>query len=128
MALGRPYWKEARARIAELLSADVATLRDNAELQAKVLVSRCSVPFEHQLIWLKVNQSDVEMRLPAFIQDYTDFYSSREHATNVGTMFRGADNALMPNWYPYFQNRSFVALVFSSLFEYQATSACWLSR
>ena len=38
------------------------------------------------------------MRLPARIGDYTDFYSSREHATNVGTMFRGADNALQPNW------------------------------
>jgi len=36
--------------------------------------------------------------LPATIGDYTDFYSSREHATNVGTMFRGAENALMPNW------------------------------
>lgn len=31
--------------------------------------------------------------------DYTDFYSSRDHATNVGVMFRGKDNALMPNWY-----------------------------
>ena len=30
--------------------------------------------------------------------DYTDFYSSRDHATNVGTMFRGKENALMPNW------------------------------
>jgi fumarylacetoacetase len=38
------------------------------------------------------------MHLPALIGDYTDFYSSREHATNVGTMFRGAANALMPNW------------------------------
>ena len=33
-----------------------------------------------------------------FVGDYTDFYSSREHATNVGTMFRGPDNALQPNW------------------------------
>ncbi|HSN56479.1 MAG TPA: fumarylacetoacetase, partial [Candidatus Sulfomarinibacteraceae bacterium] len=40
----------------------------------------------------------VEMLLPAEIRDYTDFYSSREHATNVGTMFRGPDNALQPNW------------------------------
>ena len=40
----------------------------------------------------------VEMLLPVEIGDYTDFYSSREHATNVGTMFRGAENALMPNW------------------------------
>jgi len=38
------------------------------------------------------------MHLPATVGDYTDFYSSREHATNVGTMFRGKDNALMPNW------------------------------
>jgi fumarylacetoacetase len=38
------------------------------------------------------------MHLPARIGDYTDFYSSRQHATNVGVMFRGADNALMPNW------------------------------
>ncbi len=38
------------------------------------------------------------MLLPVDIGDYTDFYSSREHATNVGTMLRGADNALQPNW------------------------------
>jgi len=42
--------------------------------------------------------ADVQMHLPATIGDYTDFYSSREHATNVGTMFRGPDNALQPNW------------------------------
>jgi len=45
-----------------------------------------------------VAQSDATMHLPADIGDYTDFYSSREHATNVGTMFRGPDNALQPNW------------------------------
>jgi fumarylacetoacetase len=38
------------------------------------------------------------MNLPAEIGDYTDFYSSREHATNVGTMFRGREKALQPNW------------------------------
>lgn len=42
--------------------------------------------------------SKVTMRLPIDIGDYTDFYSSREHATNVGTMFRDPDNALLPNW------------------------------
>ena len=42
--------------------------------------------------------AQVIMLLPANIGDYTDFYSSREHATNVGTMFRGKDNALQPNW------------------------------
>lgn len=43
-------------------------------------------------------QSGVTMHLPARIGDYTDFYSSLDHATNVGTMFRGKENALMPNW------------------------------
>lgn len=42
--------------------------------------------------------SEVEMRLPVFIPNYTDFYSSKEHATNVGTMFRDPNNALLPNW------------------------------
>lgn len=38
------------------------------------------------------------MQLPSNIGDYTDFYASREHATNIGTMWRGKDNALQPNW------------------------------
>ncbi|GMH61092.1 hypothetical protein TrRE_jg8645 [Triparma retinervis] len=42
--------------------------------------------------------TSVTMHMPAKIGDYTDFYSSREHATNVGIMFRGVDNALQPNW------------------------------
>ena len=42
--------------------------------------------------------SNTTYHLPAHIGDYTDFYSSREHATNVGIMFRGKDNALQPNW------------------------------
>ena len=42
--------------------------------------------------------AEVSMLLPADIGDYTDFYSSREHASNVGTMFRGPDKALLPNW------------------------------
>lgn len=47
---------------------------------------------------LLYRRSECRMRLPVAIGDYTDFYSSREHATNVGTMFRGSDNALLPNW------------------------------
>jgi fumarylacetoacetase len=43
-------------------------------------------------------QRDVTMQLPARIGDYTDFYSSYHHAHNVGTMLRGPENALMPNW------------------------------
>lgn len=43
-------------------------------------------------------QKQVKMHLPVTIGDYTDFYSSIEHATNVGTMFRDPSNALLPNW------------------------------
>lgn len=45
-----------------------------------------------------VPQADATMHLPATIGDYTDFYSSIHHATNVGIMFRSKENALMPNW------------------------------
>ena len=41
---------------------------------------------------------DANMHLPIEISEYTDFYSSKEHATNVGAMFRDPRNALMPNW------------------------------
>lgn len=40
----------------------------------------------------------VQMAMPVFIRDYTDFYSSKNHAYNIGVMFRGKDNALQPNW------------------------------
>lgn len=47
-------------------------------------------------ILLPVNE--LEMHMPVDVGDYTDFYSSEQHATNVGTMFRDPDNALLPNW------------------------------
>ena len=47
---------------------------------------------------LLVDQADAEMHLPFLVSEYTDFYAGRHHATNVGTMFRGAENALPPNW------------------------------
>ena len=47
---------------------------------------------------LFVSQNIAQLHLPVEIGDYTDFYSSEEHATNVGKMFRGPENALMPNW------------------------------
>lgn len=80
--LGRPVWKAVRARLFELFSADNAELRDNEQDVAAAL--------------LELNQ--VEMILPVHVGDYTDFYSSKEHATNVGTMFRDPNNALLPNW------------------------------
>jgi fumarylacetoacetase len=82
LALGRPAWREAREVIQHLLAADTRTLRDNADLSARVFHA----------------QKDVTMQLPARIGDYTDFYSSYHHAHNVGTMLRGPENALMPNW------------------------------
>ena len=82
MALGRPAWTKTRDILQNLLSTETATLRDNAELRAHAF---------HK-------QSEVTMQLPARIGDYTDFYSSYHHAHNVGTMLRGPENALMPNW------------------------------
>jgi|GEM_PF-1556 len=82
MDLGPTVWQEARSIISWLLRADVPTLRDYSWLRERALVP----------------MSEVEMLLPAQIGDYTDFYSSREHASNVGTMLRGPENALMPNW------------------------------
>jgi fumarylacetoacetase len=82
MALPSSVRRATRARLCELLSADNTELRDDAALRSRVL---------HPV-------ADVAMHLPVRIGDYTDFYSSREHATNVGIMFRGKDNALMPNW------------------------------
>jgi fumarylacetoacetase len=82
LSLGRTAWGEARAAISRLLRADEPTLRDDAVVR------------EHSLR----PRAEVELLLPAVIGDYTDFYSSREHATNVGVMLRGPDNALQPNW------------------------------
>ena len=82
LAQGRAAWSEARARISRLLRQDEPSLRDDTPLRARALL-----PLE-----------EVEMLLPAAVGDYTDFYSSREHASNVGAMFRGPDKALMPNW------------------------------
>lgn len=82
MSLGRKAWSEARAKISNLLDANEPVLRDNDALREAVLIP----------------MNDVEMMLPVQIGDYTDFYSSEQHATNVGTMFRGPENALKPNW------------------------------
>jgi fumarylacetoacetase len=81
MAAGPKAWRTVRARISNLLTASNDELR-SAEILGHALVL----------------QRHARMYVPADIGDYTDFYSSREHATNVGTMFRGAENALMPNW------------------------------
>jgi fumarylacetoacetase len=82
MALGPKVWTSTRARISELLREDHPELRDNQELRRRALVP----------------MRDVRLHLPISVSGYTDFYSSKEHATNVGVMFRGKDNALQPNW------------------------------
>lgn len=82
MSLPRSCWLEARATITALLANSNPTIRDNVSLRSECIVA----------------QSSATMHLPARIGDYTDFYSSLDHATNVGIMFRGKENALMPNW------------------------------
>lgn len=79
---GRKTWRAVRNRLAEIFDENNSELRDNQEHRKNILF----------------NIDQVEMQLPVQIGDYTDFYSSKEHATNVGTMFRGKENALMPNW------------------------------
>ena len=83
MAAGKGVWDSVRARLQDILSAGGdPILRENTDLRSVAVV-----PI-----------ADVFMEMPARIGDYTDFYSSRQHATNVGVMFRGPENALMPNW------------------------------
>ncbi|MFA5298211.1 MAG: fumarylacetoacetase [Lutibacter sp.] len=79
---GRKTWRLVRNRIAEVFDSKNESLKNNLK--------------HREVIIFDVNE--VEMLLPISVGDYTDFYSSKEHATNVGMMFRGADNALMPNW------------------------------
>ncbi len=82
LALGRPVWRAVRAQVSALLRHDNPALRDHAAQREKVLLPR----------------GEVAMQLPVRVGNYTDFYSSREHAMNVGAMLRGPQNALMPNW------------------------------
>jgi fumarylacetoacetase len=80
--LGKPVWHSLRERVKILLKTDNGELRDN-----KPALSECLF-----------KMSEIEMLMPVKVGDYTDFYSSKEHATNVGTMFRDPKNALLPNW------------------------------
>jgi len=84
MSKGRPVWQEIRDALIEALADDGTWSRLRVDEVAR---SQTCIPADL-----------VIMHLPAEIGDYTDFYSSKEHATNLGTMFRGPENALMPNW------------------------------
>ncbi len=78
MAAGPAVWADLRAQLTALL-AESAPQRDVVQHYLRPLTA-------------------VRLHLPFLVSEYTDFYASRHHATNVGTMFRGAENALPPNW------------------------------
>jgi len=82
MKKGKLATRRLRDRISDLLN------KENTELQNNV----------HHVEQVLIDEAFAEVLMPIEIGDYTDFYSSREHATNVGTMFRDPDNALLPNW------------------------------
>ncbi|PHR72931.1 MAG: fumarylacetoacetase [Lutibacter sp.] len=82
IADGRKTWRLVRNRIAELFDENNSELKNNEDHKGHIIFT----------------MDEIEMQLPVDIGDYTDFYSSKEHATNVGIMFRGKENALMPNW------------------------------
>jgi len=79
---GKKTWRLVRNRIAEIFDEKNPTLRDSIK--------------DRDIVIFKIE--DIEMQLPVLIGDYTDFYSSKEHAMNVGKMFRDPENALLPNW------------------------------
>jgi fumarylacetoacetase len=81
LALGKSKTREVRERLSVLLRHDNDELRDNPAREIAL------VPME-----------EVQMQMPVQVPNYTDFYSSEEHATHVGTMFRDPKNALLPNW------------------------------
>lgn len=82
MAYGKEKTRALRNRLADLLSDENEDLRDEEDLLPDLLVP----------------MKEAQMLMPVRVGDYTDFYSSKEHATNVGTMFRDPANALLPNW------------------------------
>ena len=78
MELGPEAWAALRARLMQLLG-------ENSAEQTAVEP-------------LLVAQADAAMHMPFLVSEYTDFYAGKHHAFNVGTMFRGPENALPPNW------------------------------
>lgn len=82
IALGKPTWRKTREHLSWLFQEDNTLLKNDKEAQKQAFYPA----------------DKVEMHLPVQIGDYTDFYSSIEHATNVGSMFRDPKNALLPNW------------------------------
>ena len=82
IADGRKTWRLVRNRISDIFLESSPGLRDNKKHRRQVLFT----------------MEEVEMQIPVDVGDYTDFYASKEHATNVGSLFRDPENALLPNW------------------------------
>lgn len=82
ITLGQDVWRTTRQKLTNLLHEDNATLRDNTTLLNQCLIS----------------QKQASMQIPLDVAGYTDFYSSLEHAKNIGCMFRDKENPLLPNW------------------------------
>jgi len=82
MKKGKLASRRLRDRVSDLLEKDSTELQNN----------------EHHVNQVLIPVEQTTMLMPVEIGDYTDFYSSKEHATNVGTMFRDPNNALLPNW------------------------------
>jgi fumarylacetoacetase len=82
IALGRPVWKAVRNKISDIFDWENHEFWNTDDFK--------------EGIFYKIE--DVDMLMPVHVGDYTDFYSSIEHATNVGKMFRDPKNALLPNW------------------------------
>ena len=82
IADGRKTWRGVRERISQIFVDQNPALRDHDQHRDQVLFSL----------------DEIEMQLPVDVGDYTDFYASKEHATNVGSLFRDPENALLPNW------------------------------
>lgn len=81
-SLGKEKIRAVRNRVSELLRHDNHELQSNTQAREIALIPA----------------NEVQMLMPVSVPDYTDFYSSEEHATNVGSMFRDPKNALLPNW------------------------------
>ncbi len=81
MLLGKQVTRDVRNEISAIFNVNNELVKNNKELQEAL-----------------INASEVEMLMPVEVGDYTDFYSSEQHAYNVGCMFRDPNNALLPNW------------------------------
>ncbi|HEY6141833.1 MAG TPA: fumarylacetoacetase [Flavobacterium sp.] len=79
---GQKTWRLVRNRLAELFDETNPELRDNKEHREIIII----------------DIKDIEMQLPVLIGDFTDFYSNKNHATNIGKMFREPEESLLPNW------------------------------